>query len=251
MHSEMVAGFATRGFWYLLERLDQLAPPATGPCLACGQPPGDAPVTRVDECRFGGGVLVRIECAACGCVYGPAKYLQLPESLVAADYELLYASYQESEDPAYELRAFEALHPKAGGLYLDWGAGTRTTVIDRLREDGHDVWGFEPHAVNTSPFVVRDRGEISAAFDGIFSSNLIEHLRDPAAQFEEFRRILRPGGRMAHATACYEWRYPDTRFHVFFPMGSAPEALAERTGFRVVDRVSDGEFIVVVFEAVE
>jgi hypothetical protein len=96
---------------------------------------------------------------------------------------------------------------------------------------------------------VRHRGEVSA-FAGIFSSNLIEHLVDPVGQFAEFRTMLQPGQRMAHASTCYEWRYDTSRFHTFFPLGSAAEHLAERTGFRVVQRVLDGEFGVVVFEAV-
>jgi SAM-dependent methyltransferase len=176
------------------------------------------------------------------------KYLDLPEPIVEADYRLLYQSYTEGDSTEQELRAFHALDPKPGGLYLNWGSGAWSTSVERLRAEGWDVWGYEPHAETSSPFVVKTRGEVSARFDGVFSNNVIEHLRDPAAQFRAFQSVLKPGGRMAHASPCYDWRYPFTRFHVFFPMGRAPEALAARTGYRVVGREDDGDYRVRVFE---
>ncbi len=69
-----------------------------------------------------------------------------------------------------------------------------------------------------------------------------------AAQFRQFRALLKPGGRMVHATPCYEWLYAYTRFHVFFALGDSIEALAQRTGFRVIGAVRDGPFDARVFE---
>jgi SAM-dependent methyltransferase len=40
----------------------------------------------------------------------------------------------------------------------------------------------------------------SASFDGLFAGELIEHLTDPAAGVEEFRRVLRPGGTLVLTT---------------------------------------------------
>ena len=93
------------------------------------------------------------------------------------------------------------------------------------------------------------RDQISARFDGIFSNNVIEHFRDPRRQFEEFRRILKPGARMAHSSPCYEYAYAFTRFHTLFLLGRSTNVLAARTGFRVSDRTKDGEYINLVFEA--
>ena len=39
-----------------------------------------------------------------------------------------------------------------------------------------------------------------AAFDGLFAGELIEHLPDPEAGVEEFRRVLRPGGTLVLTT---------------------------------------------------
>src|SRR5712692_1101780 len=39
-----------------------------------------------------------------------------------------------------------------------------------------------------------------ASFDGLFAGELIEHLADPAAGMDEFRRVLRPGGTLVLTT---------------------------------------------------
>ena len=116
--------------------------------------------------------------------------------------------------------------------------------MDRLRAEGWDVWGYEPHAPVSKeggdhPFVVRTRGEVSALFDGVFSNNVIEHLFDPADAFSDFAANLRPGGRMAHASPCYAYSFAFTRFHVFFPTGDAPARLGARTA--LVGAVGDDD----------
>jgi hypothetical protein len=249
--NRLLTQFIVPAYWNLLDRVQDGQPVVDISCLACDYTATATTfVVRTDQCDFGGGRLDRHLCPRCGCVFGPRKYLELPPELISADYALLYQDYQESVEIGYELRAFDALSPVGGLPYLDWGCGSRTDPIEVLRARGYDVWGYEPNVDNASPFVARSRAEVTGAFAGIFSSNLIEHLTDPFTQFLDFRSMLQPGARMAHASACYEWRYVNTRFHVFFPMGTAPAELAARTGFRVVSEEHDGEFIVVVFEAI-
>jgi SAM-dependent methyltransferase len=249
---ELLKGFIVPALWDAHDRLYERVPPTVPPpCLACDTSPSTVPFReRVDVCAFGGGRLVRLECPSCGCVFGPIKYLETPPALIEADYRLLYASYSEGDSTEHELRAFEALRPRRDGVYLNWGSGARSASVERLRARGHDVWGYEPHADVDSPFVARRREEISARFDGIFSNNVIEHLVDPAAQFREFHRLLKNGGRMAHASPCYAWSFAYSRFHVFFPLGEAAARLAERSGFTLSAAVDDGDFRVRVFDAV-
>lgn len=248
--------WAVPAVWDALDRLEARTPlPERLTCLACAHDgPADAFLVREDACVFGGGRLVRHECPACGCVFGPCKYLDTPASLVAADYRLLYAHYSEGDSTEAEVRAFHALDPEPGGLYLNWGSGAWSGTVDRLRAEGWDVWGYEPHAPisregSGHPFVVRNRGEVSALFDGIFSNNVIEHLFDPAAAFRDFRTNLKPRARMAHASPCYAYACAFTRFHVFFPLREAAARLAERSGFRLIGAEDDGDFRVRVFQA--
>lgn len=76
--------------------------------------------------------------------------------------------------------------------------------------------GYEPSIEMTSGFIAKNKSEISATFDDIFSNNVIEHFRDPFGQFREFYQMMKPGAKMAQSSPCYEYRYPFTRFHTLF-----------------------------------
>lgn len=241
--------YAVSGLWHALDRIYAHAGRDLRPSWpACGRRrPAPSYARRVDQDMFGAGDLVRLVCPACDAVFGPLAALYAPDAFISADYRLLYATYSEGDSTAEEVRAFEALSPRKDGLYLNWGAGAWSRSVEVLRARGYDVWGYEPNAVQARDFVVSRREEISARFDGIFSNNLIEHLTRPAEAFTDMRACLQPGGAMAHASPCYAWSFAFTRFHVFFPLGRSPEALARRTGFRVSGREDDGEFQVRVF----
>jgi SAM-dependent methyltransferase len=243
-----VSRFGVAAVWHAFDRIDALAPPSRLTCLACGtEDAAGAFAVKEDQCIFGGGRLVRYGCPRCGCVFGPTKYLNLPESIIDLDYTQLYAGYSESDSTEGEIRTFRALDPAKSGRYLNWGSGAWSAAIDRLRAEGYDVWGYEPNAEVDHPHVFRSREQVTGLFDGVFSHNVIEHLLDPARQFAEFSELLKPSGRMAHASPCYEWCYAFTRFHVFFPLAGAAEALANRSGYTVSSRIDDGDFRVRVF----
>jgi hypothetical protein len=238
-------------YWQAMDAVEaQRGPERPLACPVCGRMArrGDLELL-VDRCIFGGGRLERFPCAGCGCVFGPKKVLEASEALLKADYTLLYEDYSEADSTESELRAFRSLRPIAGGTYLDWGCGRWSRTVDLLRGQGHDVWGYEPSAPPADGgFVVGDRAAITGRFDGLFSNNVIEHMLRPLEEFRFFHEILKPGGRMAHASPCYRYAYPFTRFHTVFLTGDSPAVLAERGGFRVVDREEDGEFINLVFE---
>jgi SAM-dependent methyltransferase len=201
----------------------------------------------VDRCQFGGGKLERYRCPMCDCVFGPQKYLDLDDAFVTRDYQILYSRYAESDSTANEIRTFHSLAPVPGGLYLDWGCGAWSRTVQELRAQHWDVWGYEPSVDIAADFVVKNRAEISARFDGIFSNNVIEHFRDPITVFKELHSILKDGGVMAHSSPCYEYSYAFTRFHTLFLLGRSPHVLAERTGFKVIRQTQDGEYINYVF----
>ena len=240
-----------RAFWTIVDRLDETTLPRRRMvCPICDRAEvREMLETRVDHCRFGGGRLERYVCPGCGCVYGPAKCLDLDPDLINADYSLLYTDYAEGDATESEMRAFRSLSPRSGGLYLDWGCGHWSQTIPKLRVEGYDVWGDDPTGLpENSAFVVYKRDQISARFEGIFSNNVIEHMLRPVEEFRYFHSILAPGARMAHASPCYRYDYAFSRFHVIFLTGDSPHVLAERSGFRIVAREENGEFINCVFE---
>jgi SAM-dependent methyltransferase len=248
---ELLRKVMMRSFWQTMDRLDDITLPGRRmTCPICDRAEAREHLElRVEQCMFGGGRLERYKCPGCGCIYGPAKFLDLSPEMVGADYELLYDGYAEGNSTEAEVRAFRSLEPRNAGPYLNWGCGRWSQSITALRAEGFDVWGFEPSAPpGGEPFVATSRDAISARFAGIFSNNVIEHLIRPVDDFRYFHSILEPGGRMAHASPCYEYRYAFTRFHVIFLTGDAPQVLAERSGFRLVGREEDGEFMNCVFE---
>ena len=220
-------------------------------CPVCERvSPRDRLEIRVAEDMFGGGRLERHICAGCGCGFGPTKVAGAPDALLSADYGLLYEDYAEGDGTRTERRAFDLLGHPRGVPVLNWGCGGWSRCIDELRAEGYDAWGYEPSAVNASPFVVSERGSISPVFGGLFSNNVIEHMVRPVEEFRYLHSILTPGSRMVHASPCHEWLYDVSRYHVFFPLGDSPRVLAERTGFRAVERFKDGEFIAWIYERV-
>jgi SAM-dependent methyltransferase len=220
-------------------------------CVVCEHTaPCDSYRKHVAECQFGGGRLERYACPKCDTVFGPLKMLDLTAAQLAMEYRALYTYYSESNSTELEIRAFRSCRPRPGGLYLNWGCGAWAETIDTLRAEGYDVWGYEPVAVSENAHVVSSRDEISALFDGIFSNNVIEHFADPVSEFRRLHSHLKPGGLMVHASPCYELLYENTRFHLALYLGRSAETLAARTGFEVVDRERDGEYMQVVFRAI-
>jgi len=55
---------------------------------------------------------------------------------------------------------------------------------------------------------------------------------------------------MAHASPCYDDCFAFTRVHSVFLLGRSPPVLPEWTGFTIVDRERDGEYINYVFQRV-
>lgn len=221
--------------------------PQTCICPLCGRE--DSPERfplHVSRCIFGGGELLRRQCPACDLIFGPEKMLRLSDAALAAEYEEHYRVYAEGDSTAQEIRAFHALRPTRTGLYLNWGAGAWSRGVAELRQDGWNVYGYEPHgaAHDGGAHMLARREQLAALrFDGIFSNNVLEHLRHPVRELAAMRELLLPGGKMSHATPCFEYRFEFTRFHLFFFLGRSRELLAAQAGLRIESYTTDGDFM--------
>jgi hypothetical protein len=247
---QLAEAHQTSAFWHALDRVyDAQLETRIVACIVCSHRGGRKDFgLRESRCIFGGGKLERYECPQCDCIFGCQKVLDLTDELLALEYRLLYSRYKEGDSTANEVRTFHSLRPRKDRVYANWGAGAWNGTIGRIRSEGFDLWGYEPSAPASAAHVVSDKSQLPQPLAGLMSNNVIEHFLDPVAQFREFHALLMPGGLMAHSSPCYDYRYEFSRFHTLFLLGRSPEILATRTGFRVVDRHSDGEYMNCVFE---
>lgn len=204
------------------------------------------------NCIFGGGVLIRYQCPNCDLIFGADKMLDLTPAELSSDYEWHYRVFDEGDSTEQEIRAFHLLKPSKSGIYLNYGAGAWSKSVQKLRSEGWNVMAYEPHgsAQADTDYVISSRAELlKTKFDGIFSNNVLEHLRYPVEELAFMRELIKRGGRMSHATPCFEYLYEYTRFHLFFYLGRSRSLLAEKANLIIVDFVLDGEFMCAIYEA--
>ena len=240
--------------WELADLL-QSGPPspeATRECPLCGhQLPQQGYRTLQSQCLFGGGRLIRYQCPACDVIFGPDKMFNLSASELQQEYHWAYKVYQEGDSSEHEIRAFHALQPAKDGVYLNYGAGAWSRSIELLRDQGWDVWGYEPHssASGGGKQVISSVQELQQRqFDGIFSNNVLEHFRHPVDELVFMRDRLKPGGRLSHASPCFEYLFEFTRFHLYFYLGRSRQVLADKSGMVIKDFTVDDQFMDLVLE---
>lgn len=223
-------------------------------CELCGHEDLSESFAKIEtHCKFGGGILVRYQCPNCDVIFGPDKMLELSSAELSQEYEWHYSVYEEGDSTDQELRAFHLLKPRKDGVYLNYGAGAWSKSVQLLRSQGWQVFAFEPHmsASTNADYVISDRAILSQmSFDGIFTNNVLEHLRYPIAEITYIRNLLKQGALMAHATPCYQYLYEYTRFHLFFFLGRSKIFLAQKCGLTVKDFISDGDFMCCLMEPV-
>lgn len=121
---------------------------------------------------------------------------------------------------AYKQRLQELLHPAAGGLFLEVGAGTGDAAL-ALRSR----WKAEVVAVDSSLTMIaqaRTRGPAHAVvadghqlpfgadrFDGAWADRVLQHVARPDRVLDELLRVVRPGGRIALADPDYDTQVLD------------------------------------------
>ncbi len=217
---------------YLLAQEDD--PARVVSCGICGYSAEKASFeTRKTTCIFGGGELERYVCPSCGAVFGPTKFSDLKAAEFDDDYSVHYSGFSESDCTEREIFTFNQLSPTKEGVYLNYGCGSWATSLQKLNAEGYTVYGYEPYSPDVdNPMLITDKAALSKMrFDGIFSHDLLEHLKDPIAELAFMKSLLaKPDRLMAHATGCYEYVYEYTRFHMYFFTGRSLDVLCERAG---------------------
>jgi ubiquinone/menaquinone biosynthesis C-methylase UbiE len=103
-------------------------------------------------------------------------------------------------------------HLFGAGLELGGGDGFLASLLAPYCRSFVTTDAYRPRLVHDARAVRRlvcDATALpfaDASFDFIFSSSVLEHIRDLPAAFEEMRRCLRPGGLMLHIMPSRTWK---------------------------------------------
>ncbi len=156
-------------------------------------------------------------CATCRLVFVPREYY--PDAAAErAEYEL---HRNEVTDPGYRRFLGRLAEPllnrlPAGASGLDFGCGPGPALAAMLREQGLQVALYDP-------FFAPDPAPLSARYDFITATEVVEHLHRPGAELQRLWRLLRPGGVLGVMTklvldreAFARWHYKNDPTHVCF-----------------------------------
>jgi hypothetical protein len=235
--------------WKSIDLLDECILQSYKPkCILCGHSSRrEGFAIKESQCVFSAVRLERYECPSCRCIFGPRKVMELHPAVLAEDYRDLYSVYSEADSTQSEIRAFRALSPRKRGVYLNYGSGGWSKSVAALNDEGYEVYAYDPFYKGTHPNMLTKNEIKRRRFDGIYSNNVIEHFTRPLDEFSFMRSLLKRGGSMSHATACYDYLYDFTRFHTIFFTGDSVRVLASKTKLTLGDRQRSGEFICQVF----
>jgi hypothetical protein len=207
----------------------------------------------LSKCFLSGSELERYQCTKCDTIFGTLEMLGITEDEMASEYSALDLVWKEGDTRASTTRTFFSLEPIKSGTYLDFGCGSKHSAIRDLRNQGWDVFGYEPFVSGCSrDFLIDTKFELSALkFDGVFSNNVLEHLQDPVQDLLFMKSLLKNDScKMSHSTSCYEYLYEYSKYHLYFFVGSSTEYLCHGAGLSLVSRTRDGEYINQVYSQV-
>lgn len=202
------------------------------------------------------------KCEECGLLYT----LPQPQRETLANYydSSEYTSHNTSKWNLKNLLYMQArkfaLNQKLGmiekyvdkGKILDIGGGTGE-FLNHCRNRGWDVFGVEPSpiarekAFSTHGLKLLDSVELLSAknesLDVITMWHVLEHLEDPAKQFQTNYHLLKPDGLLVVALPNYEswdayhygkyWAAYDVPRHLFHFSQKSLTQLSDRFGFRI------------------
>ncbi len=156
-------------------------------------------------------------CPCCRLVHIPTSQHLSPEAERAE-----YDKHQNSPDDAgyrqFLSRLFNPLNirlrPASHGL--DFGSGPGPTLSLMFEETGHRMSLFDL-------FYAPDQSALTAQYDFITASEVVEHLHDPAQELDLLWSLLKPGGWLGIMTklaldqgAFSRWHYKNDLTHVCF-----------------------------------
>ena len=153
----------------------------------------------------------------CRLVFVPTQHW-----LSAAEEKAEYDLHQNDEqDPGYRrflsrltIPLMRKVFPGATGL--DFGCGPGPALSSMLREQGYNMYQYDP-------FYADDPSVLNRSYDFICATEVVEHLREPRQTFTQLFSLLRAGGWLGVMTkllrsqaAFRNWHYIRDLTHICF-----------------------------------
>jgi hypothetical protein len=156
-------------------------------------------------------------CSHCDLIYVPPSQLLSPEA-ERAEYDKHQNSPNDAGYRKFLSRLFSPLNirlkPASHGL--DFGSGPGPALSLMFEEAGHQMDLFDP-------FYAPEDQVLTAQYNFITASEVVEHLYNPATELARLWSILKPGGWLGIMTklaldqnAFSNWHYKNDLTHVCF-----------------------------------
>lgn len=163
--------------------------------------------------------------------------------LLKRDFEAIASEFLAKERAIEQIELFRSEIRKTNNIdfkgkkLLEIGAGVGTFLITARNEYGIDAFGIEPSEDEFSPFneistallvehklskdiVIRGNAESlpfsDGTFDLVYSTNVLEHVKDPKKVIEESVRVLKTGGFLQFVIPSY-FSFWEGHYGVFWP----------------------------------
>ncbi|WP_223846275.1 class I SAM-dependent methyltransferase [Wenzhouxiangella sp. AB-CW3] len=139
-------------------------------------------------------------------------------------------------DPGYRQFLQQLLTPLLerigpGSRGLDYGCGPGPALAYMLEEAGHTMSLFDP-------IYAPDPGVLDTTYDFVTCTEVVEHFHDPATEFRQLDRLLKPGGWLGVMTRFQTdddrfagWHYRRDPTHVVFYRPETFEWLGRHLGW--------------------
>lgn len=170
-----------------------------------------------------------LRCDRCGLVFVPPSQFLAPD-----DEKKRYDLHRNSpDDEGYRRflrRMFLHLRPRLeeGSSGLDFGSGTGQVLAGMFRHAGYSMATYDR-------FYDRYGAVLEQHYDFITATEVVEHLREPAAELDRLWACLTPGGHLGIMTrpavgsaAFAGWHYKNDLTHICFYSPQTFRWLAER-----------------------
>ena len=170
-----------------------------------------------------------LRCPHCALVFVPEPHRVSPQK-EKETYDLHDNNPQDKGYRAFLSRMsaplMERLPPHQHGL--DFGCGPGPTLSVMLKEHGHTMDIFDP-------FYHNEPQRLTHTYDFITATEVVEHLRDPDAEFTTLFGMLGPGGWLGIMTkmvtdqaAFSRWHYTHDPTHICFFSKETFEYIGQR-----------------------